>query len=108
MLRRKQEINQQLQQVIDALLLLFAFWASHALRYNSQEVLKLDRVPPFSEFLWMVMVIMPFGPLLLELQGFYEHPLQKQVWRTLGQLSRALVYLSLLVGLCVMFRGGRC
>lgn len=103
MLRRKQEINQQLQQVFDALLLLFAFWASHALRHNTAAVINIEQVPPFSEFLWMVMVIMPFGPLMLELQGFYEHPLQKQVWRTLSQIGRALIYLALLVGVCVMF-----
>lgn len=103
MLRRTQEINQQLQQVFDALLLLFAFWASHALRYSTASALNIEKVPPFHEFLWMVMVIMPFGPLLLELQGFYEHPLQKQIWRTLSQLGRALIYLSLLLGVCVMF-----
>ena len=40
---------------------------------------------------------------MLELQGFYEHPLQKELWRTFGQLGRALLYLSLLVGVCVMF-----
>ena len=35
-------------------------------------------IPPFKDFLWMIVIIMPFGPLLLELQGFYEHPLLKQ------------------------------
>ncbi len=46
---------------------------------------------------------MPCGPLMLELHGFYEHPLQKDVSRTLGQLGRALVALALLAGVCVMF-----
>ena len=103
MLRRKQEINQQLQQLVDALLLLFAFWASYELRYRSAPALNLDPVPPFAEFQWMIILIMPVGPLLLELQGFYEHPLQKQTWRTLAQLGRAMIYLALLVGVCVMF-----
>ena len=104
MLRRKQEINQQLQQVFDAFLLVFAFWASYALRVVSTDWLDLDHtIPPFREFHWMILVIMLCGPLLLELQGFYEHPLQKQVLRTLGQLGRALVGLALLVGVCVMF-----
>ena len=104
MLRRKQELNQQIQQIIDALLLVLAFWGSYALRFHSTDWFKLDtQIPPFKEFLWMIVVIMPCGPLMLELQGFYEHPLQKHVPRTLAQLGRALVGLALLVGLCVMF-----
>ena len=91
MLRRKQEINQQFQQVIDAFLLVFAFWGSYALRVVSTGGSTLEPIPPFREFQWMIVVIMLCGPLLLELQGFYEHPLQKQIGRTLGQLARALV-----------------
>jgi exopolysaccharide biosynthesis polyprenyl glycosylphosphotransferase len=102
MLRRKQEINQQLQQVVDAFLLLIAFWASYALRsYGSQY--GLDALPPFNKFTWMIVIIIPFGPLLLELRGFYEHPLQKQTGRTLGQLGWALVALSLLLTACATF-----
>ncbi len=104
MLRRKQEINQQLQQIIDAFLLLAAFWVSHALRFYGTDWFRLEQsIPPFKNFLWMVVIIMPFGPLLLELQGFYEHPLLKQSARTLGQLTRALIGLALLNGLCVIF-----
>ncbi len=103
MLRRKQEINQQLQQFIDAFLLLLAFWGGYALRVNGTDWFHIDPIPPFRDFLWLIVVIMPCGPLMLELQGFYEHPLQKQILRTLMQLGRALVGLALLSGLCVMF-----
>ena len=104
MLRRKQEINQQLQQVLDAFLLVFAFWGSYALRVVSTGWFSLDyQIPPLHQFQWMIPVIMAGGPVLLELQGFYAHPLQKQVPRTLGQIARALVGLALLLGVCVMF-----
>ncbi len=104
MLRRKQEINQQLQQIIDAFLLFGAFWVSHALRFYGTDWFHLEKaIPPFKDFLWMIVIIMPFGPLLLEFQGFYEHPLLKQSARTLGQLTRALIGLALLSGLCVLF-----
>ena len=103
MLRRKQEINQQFQQFIDAFLLLFAFWASYKLRTNASDLFGAEPIPPFKEFLWMIVVIMPCGPLMLELQGFYEHPLQKVLTRTLEQLGRALIGLALLTGMCVMF-----
>ncbi len=104
MLRRKQEINQQIQQILDAILLLLAFWASYALRAESTNWFNLDyQIPPFGKFLWMIVVMMPFGPLMLELQGFYTHPLQKELWRTVGQLTRAFCCLAFLIGLCVMF-----
>ena len=104
MLRRKQEINQQLQQFGDSILLFVAFWMSYTLRANATNWFSLDiQIPPFTRFLWMIVVIMPFGPLMLELQGFYEHPLQKQSWRTLGKLIRAFCWLAFLVGLSVMF-----
>jgi exopolysaccharide biosynthesis polyprenyl glycosylphosphotransferase len=103
MLRRKQEINQQVQQFIDAFLLLFAFWGSYALRLYGQIWFPIEKIPPFREFQWMIVVIMLCGPLLLEVHGFYEHPLLKEWWRTLGQLARALIGLALLVGFCVMF-----
>ncbi len=103
MLRRKQEINQQIQQIVDAVLLVLAFWGSYALRVEGTGWFNVEPIPLFKEFLWMIVVIMPCGPLMLELQGFYEHPLQKQMGRTLIQLGRALVGLALLVGLCVMF-----
>ncbi len=104
MLRRKQEINQQLQQVFDAFLLVFAFWGSYALRVVSTGWFDLDyQIPPLREFQWMIPLIMVSGPILLELQGFYAHPLQKQVLRAMGQIARALIYLALLCGVCVMF-----
>ena len=103
MLRRKQEINQQLQQFIDAFLLLFAFWAAYAVRVYSQGWFPIEKIPPFKDFQWMIVVLPLCGPLLLEGQGFYEHPLLKDWGRTMTQLGRALVGLALLVGLCVIF-----
>lgn len=100
---RRQEINTQIQQVVDALLLLFAFWAAYVLRALSTEPLDLDPIPRFDEFRWMIWVILPAGPLLLEMQGFYANPLAKDVARTIKQLLRALAWLGLLVGVCVMF-----
>lgn len=104
MLRRRQEISNQLQQFLDAFLLLFAFWAAHALRTASTAWFMLDvQIPAFRQHLWMILIIMPFGPLLLEMQGFYQHPLQKHPARSLGQILRAQIWLGLLVGVCVMF-----
>ena len=104
MFRQKQEINNLLQQILDAAILLLAFWGAHTLRTAWSEWFNLEiKIPPFSTHLWMVLIIVPFGPLFLGMQGFYQHPLQKNPARSLSQILRALIWLGLLVGVCVMF-----
>lgn len=104
MLGRKQELNQQFQQIIDGFLIVFAFWLAHVVRFYLHQFLPIERqIPPFSEFRWVLFVLMPFGPLMLEFQGFYTHSLQRPFGRSLGQVLRAGLYLSLLLLVCVFF-----
>ncbi len=100
MLARKREINLQLNELVDAVLLGFAFWISHLLRYHG--IISLDsspEIPEFAFFFWALAVIIPFGPFLLELQGFYYYPLEKSVWKSLTQILRAGVGLFVLVAI---------
>ena len=46
---------------------------------------------------------MPFGPILLDLQGFYQSPLNKTKWKSFVQIVRAMIYLSIIVSACVIF-----
>ena len=100
---RKQEFNLQLFQIIDALLLAFAFWGAYVLRQLGQYWFGMIPIGSFSESEWMVFIIMPFGPILLELQGFYAHPLQKSLGASLGQMVSAAIWIALLVAGCVIF-----
>src|SRR5438105_15742411 len=34
-------------------------------------------VDPFRSYQWLFVVIMPFGPIMLDLQGFYQSPLKR-------------------------------
>jgi len=104
MLARKQEINLQLNQLVDAVLIGAIFWVAHALRYYG--VLSLEGpgvIPPFGKHLWMLAILMPFGPFLLELQGFYQRQIEKTLWRTFTEVMRAGVWLILIIGACVIF-----
>jgi exopolysaccharide biosynthesis polyprenyl glycosylphosphotransferase len=104
MIARKQEIQLQLNQLIDALLVGGAFWLAYVIRHNRLVVMdSLTEIPEFKYFLWMLAVIMPFGPFLLELQGFYNYTLEKTVWKSLEQMARAAVWLGLLLGTAVIF-----
>ncbi|MDP9254367.1 MAG: sugar transferase [Verrucomicrobiota bacterium] len=104
MLARKQELNTQVQQVIDALLLALSLVAAHALRVYSTSWFDLSYgIDPFQNYQWLLVVIMPFGPILLDLQGFYEAPLSKTTWKSFVQIVRAMIYLSIMVSACVIF-----
>ena len=68
MLGRKQEIDLKLNQLFDGIIVAIAFWLSHNLRFNNvggiwpEEV----KIPEFRDFLWLVFIIVPFTPLILE------------------------------------------
>ena len=102
---RKQEFNLQLLQLLDAFLLALAFWGGYLLRQRGQYWFNLEPIGLFADSQWMVFIIMPLGPILLELQGFYAHPLQKKLGASLQQMARAAFWVALLVaGFVIFFR----
>jgi len=104
MLARRQEFNTQLQQLIDALLLAVSLWVGWVLRYFGTSWFDLTNpVDPFRNYQWMLVVIMPFGPILLELQGFYQSPLNKTPWKSFMQIMRAMIGLGIIVSAGVIF-----
>src|ERR1700674_1770223 len=104
MLARRQELNTQLQVFIDAFLLAISLWAAYALRYYSTFWFDLSKtIDPLRNYHWLLIVIMPFGPILLDLQGFYQSPLNKTQWKSIVQIARAMIGLSIIVSACVIF-----
>ncbi len=104
MLDRKEELNRQMQQILDGLLMVVAFWGAHALRFVGNTWFPFDKqIAPFKEFQWLLFVIMPFGPIILELQGFYSHLLHKSLPRSIGQLGRTAFWLGLLIASSAYF-----
>ncbi len=103
MLARKEEISLQLNQIIDSCLLALAFWLSWWLRFNAPEWIDTYRIAPFGEFLWVMAIVVPFTPLILEFLGFYTNPLQKSSLDSLRQMGQALLYLGVILGAGVIF-----
>ena len=60
-------------------------------------------IDPFENYQWLLIVIMPFGPIILDLQGFYQSPFNKTLWKSFVQIIRTMIYLSILVSVCVIF-----
>jgi len=104
MLARRQELNTQLQVFIDAFLLALSLWAAYVLRYFSTFWFNLsNQIDPQRNYAWLLIVIMPFGPILLDVQGFYQSPLNKTRWKSVMQIGRAMLALSIIVSACVIF-----
>jgi exopolysaccharide biosynthesis polyprenyl glycosylphosphotransferase len=104
MLAQRNEINLQLLKVCDAALLGLTFWFAHFLRYHRMIVLDgLVEIDAFPSFFWMLVLIIPFGPFLLEIQGFYKHPLEKTTWSSMQKIATAGLWLFVLLGAAVIF-----
>jgi exopolysaccharide biosynthesis polyprenyl glycosylphosphotransferase len=76
MLRRDRQIRTVIHQLADASLFAIAFWLAYALRADPDIIrwLKLEPTSPFENFAWLYLVLIPATPLVLESQGFYDHP----------------------------------
>jgi len=105
MLGRKQEINLKLNQITDGLVLLLAFWIAHQLRYDNYGGIWPEsvKIPVFKDFLWLIAIVVPFTPLVLEMTGYYHHPLQKTTLLSLKQYAKTLVIIGVLIGGYVVF-----
>jgi exopolysaccharide biosynthesis polyprenyl glycosylphosphotransferase len=106
MIGRKQELNLQFQQIIDGALLVIAFWASYALRLCLPRWFDtVPIIPNFNEFKWVLFILILFGPIILEMHGFYTHVLQKDVVKSMVQLGRCALVLGLLIAGTAFFFG---
>ncbi len=104
MLPGRKELALQINQIADGLILMLMLLAARTLRSN--RIIDFDFLPtppPLENFLWLFFLVGLFGPLLLEIQGFYQYPLDKTVGRSLRQISHAAVWLGLIIGACVVF-----
>ena len=45
-------------------------------------------IDPQRNYQWLLVVIMPFGPILLDLQGFYQSPSTRRQWKSFVQIMR--------------------
>jgi len=105
MLGRKQELNLQFLQITDGILMVVAFWLAHALRFFGSDWAIFGNKPigPFADFQWLLFVILPFGPIILELQGFYQSPMLKDAGKSMTQIARGFFWLGLLIAACSYF-----
>ena len=103
MLRRKKQIFVRVNKALDGLIFCLGLFLAHFLRIHSElpdwAVNMFDGSPairPFSVWLWLLVVIFPLGPFLLETQGFYERSVSPSRLRLAwGAGKTALIFVLL-------------
>ncbi|MES2737786.1 MAG: sugar transferase [Verrucomicrobiota bacterium] len=105
MIGRRQEINLQLTQLLDSALLIFCLWLAYFLRSSvfAHVWPDLVEIPPMEKLYWIMAVVGPFTPLVLEARGFYTHLYHKSLGQSLRQLCEGLVIIGMVIGSLVVF-----
>ena len=103
-MNRKQEISKDLPMILDGLTVGVCLWVCYLLRTTG--IICLDRlgdIPSFSHTYWMLALIIPLTPLILDLQGYYEHPLSQRLEILSSKIAKAGFWLILLIGTASIF-----
>lgn len=103
-MNRKQEISKDISLIFDGLLLGACLWLCYLLRTSG--LIRLDgisEIPPFSHSYWMLAVIIPGTPLLLDLQGFYANPLTQRYESIFLKMANAGFWLILIISIISIF-----
>ncbi|MCE9587433.1 MAG: sugar transferase [Verrucomicrobia bacterium] len=90
--------------ILDGLMVGVCLWVCYLLR--STGIICLDRlgeIPSFSHTYWMLALIIPLTPLILDLQGYYEHPLSQRLEILSGKIAKAGFWLILVIGTASIF-----
>ena len=87
----------QIHQMMDALIFALSFWLAYQLRSNPViiELFDLNEVTRFRQFAWVLLLVIPAAPFVLEAQGFYARSIFCPRSTTLWQLFKACIVMAL-------------
>src|SRR5437870_2592771 len=106
MLGRDRQLRTQFLQLLDAVLFALAFWMAHLCRFTWPEGflwLHWDPIDGFEKFKWLLLLVIPGAPLVLEAQGFYQRPFGCPRHTTAWILFKSCVLISVGVILVMFF-----
>ena len=101
----KQHFSIQLFQILDAVLVWFAFALAAAFRDPLREILGKSAGGDvgLEAMMWVVYVAVPLTPLLLEKFGHYERLLSKSAGQSFNGLFRGVLMMAFVVGSVAVF-----
>ncbi|MEN9776685.1 MAG: hypothetical protein RJB04_440, partial [Verrucomicrobiota bacterium] len=102
MLLRQRQLLNKVHALIDATLFGGVFWMAHFIRSLPQ--LDPDAViGDFNKYQWLLLVVVPLTPPLLELQGFYHRAVLASRRQSLAQILRGSAWVSLAIIVAMFF-----
>lgn len=104
-LSRKDSFTIQALQILDASLVLVAFWLAGQMRGPLRDLLVLSTYEdePLSAMAWALYIAVPFTPLVLERFGFYKRIRQKTAQVSAWQLTRAIFIIGVVLSVFALF-----
>lgn len=89
--------------ILDGLLMGGCIALGHYLRCLHPFIERFGHVPEFSHFFWIMALVIPLSPLILDLHGFYQNPLSQRYEALIMKIARSGLWLFLLLGAITMF-----
>jgi exopolysaccharide biosynthesis polyprenyl glycosylphosphotransferase len=107
MLRRQRQVRTQVHKLLDATLLTVSLWLAYWIRDNYPHLpfFTSDPIPPFRHFAWLLVIIIPATPLLLEWHDFYNRPLlSSRRWTAWHVFKTCALLVILVISAMFLFR----
>ena len=103
--KRREQFSIQALQFFDAFLVYGSFWLSDQLRPLVRPLLGMEQHDSIglNALAWLLFIVVPFTPLILEFFGFYENLLRKTVAKSVSQMLRCLAVFTVFVAIMVVF-----
>ncbi len=100
-----EQFSIQALQLCDAFLVLLSFWIADRSRQFLRPLLGLEEMGQIGLFqiAWLLFIVVPFTPLILELFGFYKNIMRKRLVQSINQMLRCLAFIGLIVSVMVVF-----
>ena len=103
--KQREQFSIQALQLSDALLVYIAFWTADQLRPWLRSMFGLEDAGSLGlvQISWLLFIVVPFTPLILELFGFYRNMMRKTVVQSVNQMIRCLALIGVIVAIMVVF-----
>lgn len=97
--QKRREIFIQFNMLSDALVLVFVFWFAHAFRQELayRDPLAFPLIAGFRYYKWLYLVIIPLYPLLLDINGHYDHSRRGQTPQVLWTILKSVATATLVI-----------
>ena len=103
--RNREQFSVQALLLCDAFLVFQGFFIGDKLRPILRPLLGLsdDGQIGLAQISWLLFIVVPFTPLVLEVFGFYRNMMRKTLFQSLRQMIQALVVITIAIAAMVLF-----